>query len=419
MAQDSDAADGDDDRLAAAMFPSILDLPFFEDRHRALAARLDAWAGAELPEEPAGSVLDHAREIGRRLAAGGWFRLLTDAAGAGVPDVRSLCLAREVLARHDGLADFVFALQGLGSAPVLLFGSEAQRAAYIPGVIAGARLPAFALSEQQSGSDAAGIQTRAERRGDAFVLNGAKAWISNAGIADFYVVFARTGEAPGARGLSAFIVDADNPGLRVSEQVPVIAPHVIAALEFTDCVVPRGRLLGEPGEGFKIAMTVLDVYRSTVGAAALGFARRAFQETVAHVRRRRLFGQPLADFQATRMRLAEMATALESAALLVYRSAWTKDVKGGRVTYPSSLAKMAATEQAQSVIDSAVQLFGGEGVRQGSVIERLYREIRPLRIYEGATEIQKIVIADQLLRQWEALTAMQESGTKGAGERDG
>ena len=321
------------------------------------------------------------------------------------PDVRSLCIAREILARHEGLADFVFAIQGLGSAPVLLAGSEEQKRALLPDVIAGRRIPAFALTEAEAGSDAAGIQATAERQGDAYVLNGGKMWISNAGLADVYVVFARTGEAPGSRGISAFLVDAGTPGFRVTEQVEVIAPHVIGALEFRDCRIPAANLIGRSGEGFKIAMGVLDIYRSTVAAAALGFAKRALQEAIAHVRKRKLFGQTLADFQATRMRLADMAAELESAALLVYRSAWLKDVVGRRVTYESSLAKMVATERAQGVIDSALQLFGGHGVRKGSVLEGLYREIRPLRIYEGATEIQKLVIADQLLRRFAELEA--------------
>jgi alkylation response protein AidB-like acyl-CoA dehydrogenase len=307
---------------------------------------------------------------------------------------------RETLARHLGFADFVFAIQGLGSAPVLLAGTEAQKRTLLPDVMAGRKIPAFALSEAEAGSDAAGIQLKAERDGESYVLDGGKMWISNAGIADVYAVFARTGEGPGHRGISAFLVDAGVPGFSVGEQVPVIAPHVIAPLEFRDCRVPAENLIGKPGDGFRIAMSVLDIYRSTVGAAAVGFARRALQETVRHVRRRRLFGQALADFQATRMRLAEMAEELEAAALLVYRSAWLKDAVGRRVTYESSLAKMSASERAQRVIDSAVQLAGGLGVRKGSVFEGLYREIRPLRIYEGATEIQKLVIAEQLLRRF-------------------
>jgi acyl-CoA dehydrogenase len=396
------------------MFPALLELPFFDERHRRLARDLDAWAAhalAALDED--GNELDRARKIGGLLAKGGWFRLVVGDAGTatGLPDVRSLCIVRETLARHSGLADFVFALQGLGSAPVLFGGSEEQKRRIMPDVIAGRKIPAFALTEAEAGSDAAGIQTRADKRGSDYVLNGSKMWISNAGIADLYVVFARTGEDKGSRGISAFIVDHDTPGFRVSEQIEITAPHVVGGLTFEDCVVPQGNLIGKAGEGFKIAMTVLDSYRSTVGAAALGFAKRALQEVIPHVRGRRLFGQALVDFQATRMRLADMATLIESSALLVYRAAWVKDVVGRRVSYESSIAKMASTENAQQVIDAALQLFGGTGVRKGSVLEGLYREIRPLRIYEGATEIQKLVIADQMLRRWSDL----EAGLSAAG----
>jgi acyl-CoA dehydrogenase len=402
--------------LKRMMFPSPMDLPFFEERHRRLALDLDAWAGTAIDNDidRSATELDQARAIGGALGEAGWFRLLVgDVADAsGLPDVRSLCIARETLARHDGLADFVMALQGLGSAPILFSGSPEQRAAYMPRVISGEAFPAFALSEEEAGSDAAGIQTRAEKRSGEYVLNGSKMWISNAGLADFYVVFARTGEAPGARGISAFIVDAETPGLSVSEQIEVMAPHVIAALRFEDCVVPQGRLIGRPGEGFKIAMGVLDVYRSSVGAAALGFARRAFQEAIAHVRQRKLFGQKLSDFQATQMRLADMAADLEASAFFVYRAAWLKDTTGERVTYQSSLAKMYSTEKAQGIIDSAVQLLGGAGLRKHSVLEKLYREIRPLRIYEGATEIQKLVIAGQLYRQWDDLEQLAQDSSK-------
>jgi acyl-CoA dehydrogenase len=404
------SAAGGDFRAATegGFFPSMLELPFFEERHRELAARLETWASAHLSvHDEGGNPLAEARRLNRLLAEGGWFNLL--AAGSdgawSPPDVRSLCLVRETLARHLGFADFVFAIQGLGSAPVLLAGTEAQKRALLPDVMAGRKIPAFALSEAEAGSDAADIQLKAERDGGPYVLNGGKMWISNAGIADVYAVFARTGEGPGHRGISAFLVDADTPGFTVGEQVEVIAPHVLAPLEFHDCRIPAENLIGKPGDGFKIAMSVLDIYRSTVGAAAVGFARRALQETVRHVRRRRLFGQALADSQATRMRLAEMAEELEASALLVYRSAWLKDVVGRRVTYESSLAKMSATERAQRVIDSAVQLAGGLGVRKGSVVEGLYREIRPLRIYEGATEIQKLVIAEQLLRRFSEVEA--------------
>jgi acyl-CoA dehydrogenase len=412
------AGEGGKRELDRIMFPSHMDLPFFEERHRRLATELDDRAADMVAGlDHSGSELERARAIGRALGGAGWFRLLVadPEQAEGPPDVRSLCIARETLARHDGLADFVMALQGLGSAPILFSGSAAQRAAYMPRVITGEAVPAFALSEEEAGSDAAGIRTTAEKRGGGYILNGSKMWISNAGLADFYVVFARTGEAPGARGISAFIVDADTPGLRVSEQVEVMAPHVIAALRFEDCEVPANRLIGLPGEGFKIAMGVLDVYRSSVGAAALGFARRAFQEAIGHVRQRRLFGQMLSDFQATQMKLADMAADLEASAFFVYRAAWLKDTTGRRITYESSLAKMFSTEKAQAIIDSAVQLFGGAGLRKDSVLEKLYREIRPLRIYEGATEIQKLVIAGQLYRQWSDLEHLAEASLEPTG----
>ncbi|HEY0836747.1 MAG TPA: acyl-CoA dehydrogenase family protein, partial [Azospirillum sp.] len=311
-------------------------------------------------------------------------------------DVRSLCLVRETLARHAGLADFAFAMQGLGTGPITLFGTDAQKDAYLPRVGRGEAIAAFALSEPEAGSDVAATSTTARRDGDAWVLDGTKTWISNGGIADHYVVFARTGEAPGAKGLSAFIVDADSSGLSVTERIAVTAPHPLATLRFDGCRVPADRLLGRPGEGFRIAMATLDVFRSTVGAAALGFARRALDEAVRHAGSRRLFGAPLGDLQMTQAKLADMATEVDAAALLVYRAAWTKDEGAARVTREAAMAKLYATEAAQRVIDAAVQVFGGLGVTRGHVVESLYREIRPLRIYEGASEVQKIVIARQL-----------------------
>ena len=373
---------------------SYLDWPFFEDRHRALAADLDAWASANLP-------VDHAdtdgacRHLVARLGADGWLR--HTAADDGQPlDVRALCLIRETLARHDGLADFAVAMQGLGAGAITLFGTPAQRR-WLDATRAGEAIAAFALTEPRSGSDVAGLEMTATRTADGWRLDGEKTWISNGGIADLYVVFARSGEAPGAKGLSAFLVPADTPGLEVAERLDVIAPHPLARLAFDGVTLPEEALIGTSGAGFRIAMSVLDVFRSTVGAAALGFARRALEETLTRVRVRELFGAPLADLQMVQGHLADMALAVDASALLVYRAAWTKDTGAARVTREAAMAKLHATEEAQKVIDAAVQLHGGDGVRRGSVVERLYREIRALRIYEGATDVQKVVIARQTL----------------------
>jgi acyl-CoA dehydrogenase len=308
-------------------------------------------------------------------------------------EVRNLCLLRETLAYHSGLADFCFAMQGLGSGSISLFGSPELKAEYLPGVASGNSIAAFALSEKKAGSDVSAMATSAERDGDDYILNGEKTWISNAGIADFYTVFARTGEAPGARGLSAFVVAADNPGLSISERIDIIAPHPLGTLTFENCRVPASHMLGEPAQGFKVAMATLDVFRTTVAAAALGFARRACDETLQHVLNRELFGAPLADLQMTQASVADMALDIDTSALLVYRSAWAKDGGQERVTREAAMAKLHATEQAQLVIDRAVQLFGGLGVTSGHIAERLYREIRSLRIYEGASEVQKVIIA--------------------------
>jgi acyl-CoA dehydrogenase len=387
------------------MFPIFPENPFVEERHRQLHRDLDRWAGAAVEQVQAAFEGDPARSkaFARALGEAGWLQRMVErdpTTGVSRFDVRSLCTVRETLAYHWSLADFAFVLQGIGSACIVLEGSEQQRARYMPGVLDGTLLPAFALTEAAAGSDAASIQTRAERRGDAFVLNGEKTWISNGGIADFYVVFARTGDAQGWSGISAFIIDKDTPGFRAGEQIEIMAPHVIAPLELGDCKVPANQLLGREGEGFKLAMGVLDIFRTTVGAAALGFARRALDEALGHVDRRHLFGQRLFELQATKLRLAEMAADVEAARLMVYRAAWVRDVLGRRVTYEASMAKAVATENAQRVIDSAVQLLGGLGVKKGSVVEALYRDIRPLRIYEGATEVQKLVIADQLMKRW-------------------
>jgi acyl-CoA dehydrogenase len=381
---------------------SFLGWPFFEARHRALAAELETWTAAEIA--PLQHDESDADELVRRLVgllgAAGWLRHAVPAPYGGSReklDVRSLCLIRETLARSAGLADFAFAMQGLGSASIALYGSEALKRQYLPPVASGSRIAAFALSEPEGGADVAALRMTAKRDGAHYVLNGRKTWISNGGLADHYVVFARTGEAPGAKGLSAFVVDAETPGLRVTERIRVMAPHPLATLAFEECRVPAGRLLGRPGEGFRVAMATLDIFRATVGAAALGFARRALDEAVTRVTTREAFGKRLAEFQATQLRLADMATGVDAACLLVYRAAWAKDCVAERVTREAAMAKMYATETAQSVIDSAVLLFGGMGVVSGVAVERLYREIRALRIYEGTTEIQKLVIAAQLL----------------------
>ena len=381
---------------------TFLAWPFFEDAHRDLAARLEPWVAAEIaPHQHDEHDIDAlTRAFVAKLGAGGWLRYCVPATYGGIHDkldVRSLCLLRETLARTSGLADFAFAMQGLGTASISLYGSEALKRHYLPPVAAGQHLAAFALSEPEAGSDVGAMRTTARREGEVFILDGTKTWISNGGLAHQYVVFARTGEGPGAKGLSAFVVDADAPGLHIAERIQVIAPHPLATLRFEGCRVPADHLLGRPGDGFKIAMATLDIFRSTVGAAALGFARRALDEAVARVRTREAFGQKIGAFQVTQLKLAEMATEIDATALLIYRAAWTKDRVAERVTREASMAKMYATEAAQRVIDAAVQLWGGLGVVSGVPVERLYREIRALRIYEGTTEIQKLVIASQVL----------------------
>lgn len=381
---------------------SFLDWPFFDDRHRDMADRLDGWARQSLHDVDHGDVDAACRDLVRRLGHDGLLNACVAPTPADRLDVRTLCLTRETLARYDGLADFAFAMQGLGAGPISLFGSAEQRETWLPKVAAGQAIAAFALSEPEAGSDVAALATTARRDGNHFVLNGTKTWISNGGIADFYILFARTGEAPGARGLSAFVVPADTPGLEVAERIEVIAPHPLATLALHDCRLPADALIGQGGDGFKIAMATLDVFRSTVGAAALGFARRALDETLAHTSSRHLFGAPLADLQMSQARLADMATLVDASALLVYRAAWTKDQGAARITREAAMAKMHATEAAQQVIDGAVQLHGGLGVTSGQMVERLYREIRALRIYEGATEVQKLVIARQTLADFQA-----------------
>lgn len=378
---------------------SFLTWPFFEERHGAFYDALDEWAARSLAN------LDHSdldgccRTIAERLGEADW--LLHTAIDPDDPqrplDVRSLCLTREILARHDGLADFTFAMQGLGTGALSFYGTPEQRRRWLPHTRRGRALSAFALSEPRSGSDVANMDMTAVLDGDDYVLNGEKTWISNGGIADVYTVFARTGEAPGARGISAFVVPADTPGLGVAERLDVVAPHPLARLSFEDCRVPADALIGRPGEGFKIAMAVLDTFRPTVGAAALGFARRALDETVTRAASRELFGAPLAELQMVQGHIADMALDIDAAALLIYRAAWAKDSGAPRITREAAMAKLFATDHAQSVIDKAVQIHGGDGVRKGHIVESLYREIRALRIYEGASDVQKIIIARQAL----------------------
>ena len=380
---------------------SYLGWPFFTQLHRQLANAIDEWAGQHLPQQHMEDTDAACNRLLALLADGGW---LNHAAPAPEHDpgkqldVRSLCLIRETLARYSGLADFVFAMQGLGSGAIALFGNQAQKNDYLPGVRSGNKTAAFALSESGAGSDVVSMITSAVEDGDDYVINGEKTWISNGGIADFYTLFVKTGEETGARGLSAIIVDADSPGLEIVERIETIAPHPLARLRFSNCRVPKSKLLGRPGEGFKIAMATLDIFRSTVGAAALGFARAALNETLGHIRTRRLFGETLADLQMTQDKIADMAVAIDTSALLVYRAAWTKDSGAERVTREAAMAKLYATESAQEVIDRAVQLFGGRGVTRGEKVEELYREIRALRIYEGTSEIQKLNIARATIR---------------------
>jgi len=374
---------------------SFLTWPFFEDRHRVLADRLDSWAQANLSQLNHTDTDATCRKLVRMMGDAGWLEY--SASEAGTLDVRTLCLIRETLARHDGLADFAFAMQGLGTGAITLFGTHKQKATWLTQTRAGSAISAFALTEPQSGSDVANSTMTATRDGDFYVLNGEKTWISNGGIADVYTVFARTGEAPGAKGLSAFIVPANTAGLNVKERLETIAPHPVATLEFKDCRIPAADMIGNPGQGFAIAMSVLDVFRSTVAAAALGFARRALDETLTRVTKRQVQGQALAELQLVQGHIADMALDIDAAALLIYRAGWTKDSGTPRITREAAMAKLFATEQAQVIIDKAVQLHGGDGVRTGQTVERLYREIRALRIYEGASDVQKIIIARQTL----------------------
>ncbi|OIQ31287.1 MAG: acyl-CoA dehydrogenase [Alphaproteobacteria bacterium MedPE-SWcel] len=373
---------------------SFLNWPFLDDSHRIWAGDVEEVAGALRIDH--GDTDEACRALVADLGAAGLLQVTGNEHGEAL-DVRKLCLAREILARHNGLADFAFAMQGLGTGAITMFGSREQRRTWLPKTCGGTAIAAFALTEPQSGSDVANSTMTAVRDGGDYVLDGEKTWISNGGIADVYTVFARTGEAPGAKGLSAFVVTPDLAGFEVTERLDTIAPHPLASLKFTECRIPASAMIGAPGQGFRIAMSVLDVFRSTVAAAALGFSRRALDEALTRVGTRHVQGAPLFDLQMVQGHIADMALDVDAAALLVYRAAWAKDTGAPRVTREAAMAKLFSTEAAQQVIDRAVQLFGGEGVRSGARVERLYREIRALRIYEGASDVQRVVIARQAM----------------------
>jgi len=385
---------------------SHLAWPFFDKAHRVFKTQLQDWTSKQFADqhghdESRDAIDRECVSLVKALGQGGWLKpAIAGKAHGGaseVIDTRTICLLREELAWHHGLADFAFAMQGLGSGAISLKGTPEQQATYLPRVAKGEALAAFALSEPDAGSDVAAMQCSALATADGYRLNGLKTWISNGGIADFYVVFARTGEAPGARGISAFIVDADSPGLEIAERIDVVAPHPLATLNFNNVLVPHAKRIGAAGEGFKVAMATLDVFRTSVAAASLGFARRALDESIAWAKQRKMFGGTLADFQITQSKLAQMATLLDAATLLTYRAAWLRD-QGQRITQEAAMAKMTATENAQKIIDMAVQMHGGMGVKKGCIVESLYREIRALRIYEGATEVQQLIIGRDLLK---------------------
>ena len=382
---------------------SFLQWPFFSDEHRELTARLDDWASRHIPSLTAEEHQDldgTCKGIVKALGDAGFTSYAVPASAGGQHkklDVRSLCIIRETLARHNALADFAFAMQGLGSGPISLFGDEAQQADYLNAVATGDKIAAFSLSEPEAGSDVAAMSCSARADGDQWVLNGTKTWISNAGIADFYTVFARTDDTGGAKGISCFVVEAGTPGFEVTERIDLVAPHPLGTLTFSDCRIPKAHLVGEEGRGFGIAMATLDVFRSTVAAAALGMARRALDETLDYTAERNIFGGKLGDLQLVQAKIGEMALGVDSSALLVYRAAWTKDCAAERVPREAAMAKYHATETAQQVIDAAVQLHGGKGVTKGYIVEALYRDIRALRIYEGASEVQTTIIARQTI----------------------
>lgn len=377
----------------------FLEWPFFDDRHKDLAGRLDAYADADTLRGIDHTDTDRAcRRLVHSLGQAGLLDAATGAGGKQPIDSRAACLTRETLAWHDGLADFAFAMQGLGTGAIGLSGSDELRGVVLPKAQSGEWIAAFALSEKEAGSDVAAMACAARQDGDHYILDGEKTWISNGGIADVYTVFARTGEAPGTRGISAFVVYADEPGFSIAERIDVIAPHPLATIRFENCRIPATRLLGAPGEGFKIAMRTLDIFRASVAAAALGFAKRALDEAIAYATARPMFGNHLSDLQLTQAAFGDMAAQIDAGALLTYRAAWRRDVQGLPTTKEAAMAKMVATENAQQVIDRAVQIFGGRGVKSGEITESLYREIRALRIYEGATEVQKLIIARELLK---------------------
>ena len=382
-----------------------LEWPFLDDTHRQLAQALDAWAAQHLRDIDDEHVDQACRQIVKDLGAAGWLRYCVPAGedgacGGALPalDSRSLCIVRETLAGHHALADFAFAMQGLGSGAISLAGNAAQQRTYLPAVARGEKIAAFALSEPEAGSDVAALQCAARHDGDYYVLDGEKTWISNGGIADFYCVFTRTDPAGGSRGITAFIVDADTPGLEIAESIDVISPHPLATLRFRGCRVHQSQLLGEVNQGFKLAMQTLDVFRTSVAAAAVGFARKALREGLAYARQRQMFGGALADLQLTQAAFGDAATDIDQSALLTYRAAWVRDVQKRPPTIETAMAKMAATENAQRVIDRMQQMFGGLGVKRNHPLERLYRDIRALRIYEGATEVQKLIISRALLK---------------------
>jgi alkylation response protein AidB-like acyl-CoA dehydrogenase len=388
-------------KVINAMNAAFLNQPYFDDHHREFAQALTNWSTKHLNNIDHHDVDQSCKDLVRNLGKGQWLKSAVAGKAYGgnldTIDTRSICLSREILAYHDGLADFSFAMQGLGSGAISIAGNSAQQLAYLPAVVSGQKIAAFALSEPQAGSDVAAMQCSAKVLGDHVIISGEKTWISNGGIADFYIVFAREPDSVGTKGISAWIVDANTPGLEIAERIEVIAPHPLARLKFNQCKVPLAQRIGAPGEGFKIAMRTLDIFRTSVAAAALGFARRAFDEALSYAKERPMFNQHLSDFQLTQSKLANMALSIDSSALLIYRAAWLRD-QGQVITKEAAMAKLMATEQAQIVIDQAVQIFGGKGVVSGNIVEKLYRDIRALRIYEGASEVQQLIIARELLK---------------------
>ena len=380
-----------------------LDLPFFDASHRALMVSVQSFITSGVLAPVSTQDVDAScRHLVKAMGDAGLLRVCIPQAYGGMSEgieSRRITLAREGLAYHNGLADFALAMQGLGSGPITLAGSEALRREVLPGVMRGELIPAFALSEKNAGSDVGAMSCTARLEGNEYVVNGEKTWISNGGIADIYVLFARTGDPSERHNVSAFVVYPDDPGFSIAERIDVMAPHPLATLRFDDMRIPAGRLLGEAGQGFKLAMATLDIFRVSVAGAALGFARRALDEALEHVCSRQMFGGTLADLQYTQVRLGEMTALVDAAALMTYRAAWRRDTTNVRTTREAALAKMTATENAQQVIDAALQMFGARGVQVGGIMESLYREIRALRIYEGATEVQKVIVARSLLRK--------------------